>query len=192
MKKIKLLIFTLVIALISGCSCNKNDNLIEYTHYVRGGGSETLNATILWEYSNKTYTKYQVAYTSYVCSDPSVNYVNVIYLEITNKGSKEDSLIRNISFSTLEENDTIFNVGMWGDYKESIGKEYYTGIEQELIAKIKYSKYEFINSIASNGYGNYKSIENINADLITGGTVSASNIVSIVKSIFDYHIANHY
>ena len=186
------IIFVLSFFLTVGCSCNKDEKTVEYTHYLRGGGSETIEANILWEYSNNTYTKYQVAYTSYVCSDPSVNYSNVIYLEITNKGNKEDSLIRNISFSTIEENETIFNVGIWGDYKEAIGKDFYGGIESELIAKLKYAKYDFIEEISKNGYGNYKKIEGLNSDLITGGTVSESNIVSIVKAIFDYHIENYY
>ena len=56
----------------------------------------------------------------------------------------------------------------------------------------KYSKYDFINEISTKGYGNYKSIEGINSDLITSGTVSASNIISIVKSIFDYHLETKY
>ena len=193
MKRLNIL-FVLIIMLVAlcGCSCKKEDSGLTYTHYLRGGGSETLDADILWEYSNKTYTKYQVAYTSYVCSDPSVNYINVIYIEITNKGSKEEALIRNISFSTITENEVEFNVGLWGDYKEAIKKEYYTGIETELLTKLKYAKYDFVSQVAENGYGNYKSIEGINSDLITGGTISASNVVSIVKAIFDYHLENYY
>ena len=193
MKKLNVLVVLFIMLVtLCGCSCKKEDASLTYTHYLRGGGSETLDAEILWEYSNKTYTKYQVAYTSYVCSDPSVNYINVIYIEITNKGTKEEALIRNISFSTITENDVEFNVGLWGDYKEAIKKEYYTGIESELLTKLKYAKYDIVSQVAENGYGNYKSIEGINSDLITGGTISASNVVSIVKSIFDYHLENHY
>lgn len=193
MKKLNILVVLFIMLVtLCGCSCKKEDASLTYTHYLRGGGSETLDAEILWEYSNKTYTKYQVAYTSYVCSDPSVNYINVIYIEITNKGTKEEALIRNISFSTITENDVEFNVGLWGDYKEAIKKEYYTGIESELLTKLKYAKYDFVSQVAENGYGNYKSIEGINSDLITGGTISASNVVSIVKSIFDYHLENYY
>lgn len=195
MKKISfLLMIVFSLLFISACSCDKNDNTIEYIHYLRGGKSEKLDATILWEYSNSTFTKYQVAYTSYVCSDPSVNYTNVIYIEITNKGEKEDSKIRNISFSTLKDDSgSTFNVGLWGDYKEAIKKEFYDkGIEEQLLPNIKGSTYNEIENIASHGYGNYKSIEGINSDLISGGTVSASNVISIVKAIFDYHLDNHY
>lgn len=192
MKKIGcLLIVGMLMFSLFGCK-SKNDNKVEYVHYLRGGGSETLKGDILWEYANDTYTKYQVAYTSYVCSDPSVNYVNVIYIELTNKGNKGDSIIRNISFSTIEENGTTFNVGVWGDYKEAVRKEYYTGIENELLLKLKYSNHETIKEIANAGYKNYKSIEGINNDSITGGTISASNVVSIVKGIFDYHIEKYY
>lgn len=193
MKKLSVIfVLFLMLFVSSGCACKKDSRTIEYTHYLRGGGSEKLDANILWEYANKTYTKYQVAYTSYVCSDPSVNYINVIYIELTNKGDSSESLIRNISFSTITENEVEFNVGLWGDYKEAIKKEYYTGIENELLTKLKYAKYDFVSDIASKGYGNYKNIEGINSDVITGGTISASNVVSIVKAIFDYHLENYY
>lgn len=192
MKKISsILIFIFSFLLMSGCACNKNDDKsIEFVHYIRGGGSEKLDANILWQYSNNTFTKYQVAYTSYVCSDPSVNYVNVIYLEITNKGSKEEAKIRNISFSTINEGKE-FTVGLWGDYKES-RINFYEGIERELLPRIKGKTYDEIKDIANNGYGNYKSIEGLNSDLITSGTISASNIISITKAIFDYHIETKY
>mgnify|MGYP003299737464 CR=1 FL=1 len=62
------------------------------------------------------------------------------------------------------------------NYLDGIGKDFY----------------DEIKDIASNGYGNYKNIEGINADLIVSGTVSASNIISITKAIFDYHIDNYY
>lgn len=195
MKKIScLLIFMFSLLLVGGCACNKSDDTIKYTHYLRGGKSEELDAKILWEYSNSTFTKYQVAYTSYVCSDPSVNYTNVIYIEITNKGEKEQSKIRSISFSTFKDDTgSTFNVGLWGDYKEAVKKEFYEdGVEGELLPVIRSKTYSEIESIASKGYGNYKSIEGINSDLISGGTVSASNVISIVKAIFDYHIDNHY
>lgn len=192
MKRIScLLIAIFSFLLISGCSCDKNgDKKIEYVHYLRGGGYDELDANILWEYSNNTFTKYQVAYTSYVCSDASDNYINVIYVEITNKGNKEDAKIREVSFSTVNEGKE-FDVGLWGDYKES-RINFYEGIEKELLPRIRGKTYNEIKDIASNGYGNYKSIEGINADLITSGTVSASNIISITKAIFDYHIDNYY
>ncbi len=189
MKKVISLLFCF---LLVGCSCNKENKKIEYTHYLRGGGNEKLEASILWEYSNEAYTKYQVAYTSYVCSDPSVNYINVIYLELTNKGSKEDSLIRNISFSTLEENGVTFNVGLWGDYQKTGSYEIYSSIENNLLPNLKYSKYETIDSIAIEGYDGYTSIEGIDADSVTGATVSASNVISIVKAIFEYHLNKYY
>ena len=193
-KKIySLLLICLVAFTTCACACQKEGlKQIEYTHYVRGGGKETLDATILWEFSNDTFTKYQVAYTSYVCSDPSVNYMNVIYLEITNRGTKDEALIRNISFSTIEGNNEDFNVGLWGDYKSHLNKDFYTGIENELLPKLKYMDYETITSLANEGYRNYTHIEDIDADAISHGTISASNIVSIVKAIFDYHIDNHY
>lgn len=196
MKKSKnILLIMLSLFVLVGCSCIKktnNEDVIEYEHYLRGGKKQTEEAKILWEYSNGTFTKYQVAYTSYVCSDISVNYSNVIYIELTSKGESKDSLIRNISFSTIDEDGVTFNVGLWGDYKEALGSEFYTGIETELLSNLKYAKYDDVSKITQNGYGNYKNIEGIDSDLITGGTISASNVVSIVKAIFDYHIENYY
>ncbi len=188
--------FLLIFALICvTCSCSKNssnDNTIEFNHYVRFGGSEKLKATILWQYDSDAYTKYQVAYTSYVCSDASVNYNNVIYLELTSKGSKEDSIIRNISFSTIDENGTSFNVGLWSDYKEAYGKEFYSEIEKDLLPKLKYMKYSDVVNIDNKGYGGFRNIEGMKEDAISNGTVSANNVISIIKAIFDYHIETHY
>lgn len=195
MKKIyHLILICLMIVGTCSCSCNNKENdKIEYTHYANGGVTQKLKASILWEYSNDTFTKYQVSYNSYVCSNTSVNYTNVIYIELTNKGSKEDSVIRNVSFTTVEEtNGDIFNVGLWGDYKEYSGQEFYMGVEEELLPKLKYMKYADISALAEKGYKNFTYIEDIDADALAGGTVSSSNVVSIVKAIFDYHIANHY
>ena len=144
MKKLRCLLVAAFCILISGCACGKS-NEIEYVHYLRGGGSEEIEADIVWTYSNKTYTKYQVAYTSYVCSDPTVNYVNVLYIEITNAGTKEEALIRNISFSTLEEGPTTFNVGLWGDYQSAVGKDFYVGIENELLPKLNMQSMILLN-----------------------------------------------
>ena len=75
MKKILSLICAFLMVLgVSSCACNKEDNKIEFTHYVKGGGNEDLDATILWQYETSAYTKYQVAYTSYVCSDSSIYF----------------------------------------------------------------------------------------------------------------------
>ncbi len=193
MKKIiHLVLMGMLLMMVNGCSCKKDERIIEYKHYSNAGG-ETQEARILWEFANDTYTKYQIAYTSYVCSDVSVNYVNVIYLEITNKGTKDDAVIRNISFSTMTTpKGEEFNVGLWGDYKVAYGKEFYQGIENELLPKIKYAKYSTIKSIYDKGDEGYLDFEGINGDALTGGTVSSNNIVSIVKAAFDYHIEHYY
>lgn len=195
MKKIlSILLSFITIFSVCSCSCKKEkDNKIEYKHYARGGGTENLKADILWEYANETYTKYQVAYTSYVCSDTSVNYINVIYLEITNRDSKKDSKIRNISFTTVEgPNNVEFNVGLWGDYKSSVGKDFYEGIENSLLPNLKYLTHEQIKEIFEKGNKGYNAIDNVDSDALIGGTVSANNIISIVKAIFDYHIEKYY
>lgn len=195
MKKIMNLLILFFLILFPGCSGDKREkdsNVIEYEHYTNGGVKETIEAEILWKYSTKAFTKYQVAYTSYVCSNPAVNFKNVIYIELTNVEGK-DATIRKISFSTIEENNEgEFNVGLWGDYIYSYDNNIYEGIEQNLLPKLISMNYNDINELAQKGYGNYKHIDDIDLDAITGGTVSASNVVSIVKAIFDYHIENQY
>ena len=193
-KIFKIIIICLFVCSICSCSCKKDEsNIIEYTHYARGGVVEELDATVLWEHSTDAYTKYQVAYTSYVCSNISVNYINVIYIEITNKETKDKAVIRDISFTTKKEsNGDIFNVGLWGDDKSQGGNDFYTGIEEEILSKLRYMNYESIKSLADTGYKNYTNIEGIDVDAMTGGTISASNVISIVKAIFDYHIDNQY
>ena len=91
MKKIIGLISLCFFILIPVCSCNKEEKdsgVIEYEHYTNGGIKETVEARILWKYSTSAFTKYQVSYTSYVCSNPSVNFTNVIYIELTNVASQ--------------------------------------------------------------------------------------------------------
>lgn len=196
MKKIVSLLSLCFLLLIPGCACDseeKDGSVIEYDHYANGGVKETLEARILWKYSTSAFTKYQVAYTSYVCSNPSVNFTNVIYVELTNVGSKDDSVIRNISFSTIEVQDEgEFHVGLWGDYIYSFDNNIYEGVTNELLPKLQYMNYASISELAQKGYGNYKHIDDIDVDVITSGTVSASNVVSIVKAIFDYHLENQY
>lgn len=193
MRKLFSLICLSFLFLIPACSCNKeDDNVIKYVHYANGGVQEELEARILWEYSTSAFTRYQVAYTSYVCSNPQLNFTNVIYIELTNVDGKE-AKIRKISFSTIEEpKDGEFNVGLWGDYIYSFDNNIYEGVQNELLPKLVSMNYSSISELAQKGYGNYKHIEGIDLDAITSGTVSASNVVSIVKAIFDYHIENHY
>lgn len=195
MKKIISLLILCFLLFIPVCSCSKEEkdsNVITYEHYANGGIKETLEARILWKYSTSAFTKYQVAYTSYVCSNPAVNFTNVIYIELTNVEGKE-ATIRKISFSTIEEtNEGEFNVGLWGDYIYSNGNNIYNGVKNELLPKLQAMNYNGIKELAQKGYGNYKNINDIDLDVIAGGTVSASNVVSIVKAIFDYHLENQY
>ena len=48
-------------------------NTIIYTQYASGGIESQLEAVILFENSNSTFTRYQVAFTSCTCRDAGSN-----------------------------------------------------------------------------------------------------------------------
>ena len=81
---------------------------------------------------------------------------------------------------------------MWSDYKEAYGKEFYSEIEKDLLPKLKYMIYSDVVNIDNKGYGGFRNIEGMKEDAISNGTVSANNVISIIKAIFDYHIETHY
>ena len=49
-----------------------------YTQYASGGTPTELEAVILFENKNKTFTRYQVAYTSCTCRGAEKNYSSVM------------------------------------------------------------------------------------------------------------------
>lgn len=161
--------------------------LLSYTQYSSGGVPAELNATILFESSNSTFTKYQVGFTSCTCRDAASNYSSVVYIELLNtKETADESSIRAISFSQNEG----YGVGFWGDSdpihnQPTYTKEYMDEVfVQKMVGK---AKAEFD---AWEGYGNQ--IEGVAVDTVSGATVSTSNIMSVIKALFAYHAENYY
>ena len=98
-------------------------DMIPYTQYASGGTPTDLEAVILFENSNKTFTKYQVAYTSCTCRGPEKNFRSVMYIELLNtKDTPEEAAIRQISLGELDG----VTVGMWGDSNPIMGHPDYT------------------------------------------------------------------
>lgn len=185
----------LVVGLLCGCSnvapqeetpTNGNPTFT-FKHYASGGTETDMVATILFESANKTFTKYQVAFTSCTCRDAAMNFSSVMYVEILNtKDTPEEASIRCISFGEVDG----YTPGTWGDSNPIHGNENLTFeyLDENFIQKLtKVSKQEFDNW---GGYGTQ--VSNIEMDALTGATVSTANTTSVLKSLMEYHAAKYY
>lgn len=155
----------------------------EYTHYASGGTAETYTAVILFEQSCSTFTSYQVAFSSCTCRDALVNYYSVCYVELLNtKPTAEQASIRSITFGN--------NQGLWGDSNPNYYRHEYTE---------EYMNENFVQALVGvsmadaaqwGGYGTQ--LEAVDADAVSGATVSTSNITSMLQGLFAYHAAKYY
>ncbi|MBE6069875.1 MAG: hypothetical protein E7211_19605 [Clostridium lundense] len=161
--------------------------LLPYRQFASGGVSSDLYAVILFENKNKTFTRYQVAYTSCTCRDAASNYRSVCYVEILNtKDTADEATIRSISFA---QNDGV-NVGVWGDSNPIHGNPELTAeyMNENLVQKfVKVSKAQVD---AWEGYGTL--VDVLDVDAVSGATVSTSNLTSLLKSLFAYHAEKYY
>ncbi len=188
MRKLILLLLIVALTLLSGCSSERDKaesafNEFTYTHYSSGGTPEEYTAVILFEQSCSTFTAYQVAFVACTCRDVLVNYYSVCYVELLNtKNTAQDAAIRAITFGD--------NMGLYGDsnpnyYISDYTEEYMDeNFVQHLVGA---SKRELD---AWQGYGSQLSC--IEADAVTGATVSTSNITSLLQSLFEYHAEKYY
>lgn len=161
--------------------------LLPYTHYASGGVTSDLYAVILFENTNKTFTRYQVAYTSCTCRDAASNYRSVVYVELLNtKDTPEEAAIRSISFATNKD----VLVGMWGDSSPIHGQPDYTAdyMNEQLVQKLVGTDKAHID--AWQGYGNWP--DALDADTLSGATVSTSNLLSLLQSLCSYHADKYY
>lgn len=167
----------------AGNSDTRQFPTFEYRHFASGGTEDTYTAVILFEQSCSTFTSYQVAFSSCTCRDSIVNYYSVCYVEILNtKPTADEAAIRDITFGN--------NQGLWGDSNPNY---YISDYTQE------YMDENFVQSLigatkadfdAWEGYGTQ--IECVDADAVTGASVSSGNITSMLKSLFEYHTEKYY
>ncbi len=178
-----------VFVLCAGVSLQASAELktFSYTQYASGGTPTELDAVILFENKNSTFTRYQVAYTSCTCRGPEKNYSSVMYIELLNtKDTAEEASIRQISLGDLDG----VTVGLWGDSNPIMGHPDYTpeymneNLVQKLVGTNK-AQYE-----AWEGYGDI--IETVEPDAVSGATVSVSNMTSVIRSLFQYHADKYY
>lgn len=187
MKKTAFALALLVLMLLSGASLAAELVTVPYTQYSSGGTATELDAVILFENRNSTFTRYQVAFASCTCRGAESNYRSVMYIELlNNKDTADESKIRSISFSDVKGT----TVGMWGDsnpiYMQPDKTFDYMNehFVQKLVGctKADFDKWE--------GYG--KVVDAVDADAVSGSTVSVSNITSVVRAMFGYHAEKYY
>lgn len=161
--------------------------LLPYPHFASGGVKQDLYAAILFENSNATFTRYQVAFTSCTCRDAASNYRSVMYVEMLNTAaSAEEAKLRWVCFTDNEG----YNVGVWGDSNPIHGQPTYTAeyMDENFVAPlVGLTKADFD---AWGGYGTQ--VASVDVDAVTGATVSTSNIMSVLCALFAYHAEKYY
>ena len=161
--------------------------LLPYPHFASGGVKQDLYAAILFENSNSTFTRYQVAFTSCTCRDAASNYRSVMYVEMLNTAaSAEEAKLRWVCFTDNEG----YNVGVWGDSNPIHGQPTYTAeyMDENFVAPLVGLTKADID--AWGGYGTQ--VVGIDVDAVTGATVSTSNIMSVLRALFAYHAEKYY
>ena len=192
MKFLKKALFLVVAVLIlaavpAAAGAEYQFNTVPFTHYASGGVTEELEAVILMENSNSTFTKYQVAFPSCTCRDAASNYWSVMYIELLNtKDTRAEAKVRSVSFN---ENKDV-RVGMWGDSDPVMGHPEYTSdyMNENFVQKLVGRKKADFDSWE--GYG--KQVDGVDVDAVTGATVSTSNISSVIRGLFEYHCNKYY
>lgn len=161
--------------------------LFPYEHFRTGGADGPVYAAIIFENSNSTFTKYQVAITSCTCRDAANNYRSLMYVELDNTAANPDeAAVRWIAFGQ----DGAYNVGMWGDSSPIPTNPDYTSdymnehLVQPLVGLTK------TDLDAWGGYGTLPA--DMDVDAVAGATVTCSNIVSALQALFAYHAATYY
>lgn len=185
-KSVLALIFALLV-LASTVSLAAELTTVPYTQYSSGGTATQLDAVILFENKNSTFTRYQVAFASCTCRGAESNYRSVMYIELlNNKETADEAKIRSISFSDVKGT----TVGMWGDSNP---------IYMQPDKTFEYMNENFVQKLvgctkrdidAWQGYGSV--VDAVELDAVSGATVSVSNITSVVRSMFDYHAQKYY
>jgi len=189
MKKKKGILLTVLLCMVcAGCGREAAPppepfSTFSYTHYASGGTQEPYTAVILHEQSNSTFTSYQVAYLSCTCRDPQVNYCSVCYVELLNtRPAAEEAAIRAISFGQ--------NRGLWGDSNPNY---YIPGYTEEYMDEHLVQPLTGATKADFDAWGGYGAqLPQIDPDVISGATVSAGNLASMLRGLFAYHAEHYY
>ena len=181
------LVCVLLLLLAGAAQASAELNTIPYTQYASGGTPTEMEAVILFENKNSTFTRYQVAFTSCTCRGAESNYRSVMYIELLNtKETAGEASIRSISFGELKG----VTVGMWGDsdpvyMRPDYTKEYMNENFVQKLVGVKKADFD-----AWTGYGDILSA--VDVDAVAGATVSVSNVTSVIRALFQYHADKYY
>lgn len=161
--------------------------LFPYEHFRTGGSDGPVHAAIIFENSNSTFTKYQVAITSCTCRDAASNYRSVMYAELDNTAaSANEAIVRWVAFGQ----DGTYNVGMWGDSSPIPTNPDYTS---EYMAEHLLQPLVGLTKADLDAWGGYGTLPaDMDVDAVAGATVTSSNIVSALQALFGYHAATYY
>ena len=161
--------------------------LLPYTHYASAGVEDELNAVILFENKNSTFTRYQVAFTSCTCRDAASNYRSVMYVELlNNKDTGAEAKLRQVLFT---QNDG-YSVGLWGDSNPVHGQPDYT---QEYMDENFVQKLVGLTAADVEAWGGYGTQPaTVDMDAVTGATVSTANVMSVLQALCSYHAQKYY
>lgn len=187
MKRIVCALLLAALVLAAGLAFAGGLTTVPYTQYSSGGIATEMDAVILFENKNSTFTRYQVAFASCTCRGAESNYRSVMYIELLNtKDTAGEAKIRSISFSDVKGT----TVGMWGDSNPIYMQpdKTFEYMDENFIQKlVGMTKNDFD---AWEGYGDV--VDAVEADAVAGATVSVSNITSVVRAMFDYHAEKYY
>ena len=187
MKKFALAAALLVLLMTCCTALAAELTTVPYTQYSSGGTPAQLEAVILFENKNSTFTRYQVAFASCTCRGAESNYRSVMYIELlNNKDTADEAKIRSISFSDIKGT----TVGMWGDSNPIYMQpdKTFAYMDEHFVQKLVGCTKADIDTWE--GYGDV--VDAVEPDAVAGATVSVSNITSVVKSMFDYHANKYY
>ena len=187
MKKTVLALVLLALVLLGGAAASAELATVPYTQYSSGGTATQLDAVILFENKNSTFTRYQVAFASCTCRGAESNYRSVMYIELlNNKDTADEAKIRSISFSDIKGT----TVGMWGDSNPIYMQpdKTFDYMNEHFVQKLVGCTKADIDKWA--GYGSV--VDAVEADAVSGATVSVSNVTSVVKAMFGYHADKYY
>ncbi len=165
-----------------------------FTH-IDGFGSEIeLPYYISMEYNLMDYVVYQVVYLSDNSRPAEQNFRSTMYIEI----NKVYNTVRYISFDVDPLNH--YNVGVWGD---SSGRPEQNFVTYEnfkgdfipwLVGKTS-TDLEGISVFSNTDYYGIQNTTNITdqtlIDSFAGSSVSANNMIRIVKEMLEYHNTNY-
>ena len=117
-RKLTACLICVILLLSLGAVAHAELTTFPYTQYASGGTPTELEAVILFENKNKTFTRYQVAYTSCTCRGAEKNYSSVMYIELLNTKETAEYMDENLVQKLVGTNKAQYDA--WEGYGDVI------------------------------------------------------------------------